>query len=137
MNAKTFQVVNDIAKRVRVWAEEQAVIRGFDEVLCGMCASASAKLHQELQEVGVESKILYSCSETYGDHCFVVVDGHIVDVTATQFEYFDFEPVVIRAINKHDVGHYRFWRATQTFKNAIELINFQVANEWPEEQMAA
>lgn len=137
MNTVTYLAVRKIAKTVRAWAEQEAVRLGFGSELAGMCASASAKIHHMLKDIGIDSKIVYSNSETYGDHCYVLVHNHIVDVTATQFEYYDFEPIVMMPLEKKVVRHYRFWRGTQTFETVVDLITFQQANDWPSEQMAA
>src|SRR5258705_13818491 len=76
-----------ITQRARYWAEDYVQEEWnegnewFDNDLCGMCAIASAKLWLELKAVGYEPMIVWSPVE----HFFVLLDGHVIDITATQY----------------------------------------------------
>ena len=84
--------VIEIAKRVREKCEKFAMsedAREYDfykcEDLACMCAVASHHLWRTLQKAG------YDCNFIEGEwdydvcHCWVEIDDHILDVTATQF----------------------------------------------------
>ena len=79
-NPATDPRVLHIAKRTRAWAEALARRHGFPPDLCGLCATASAQLMLALRAKGYDAVF----HENYG-HCFVVLNGYIIDITATQF----------------------------------------------------
>lgn len=88
----------EIAEEVRVWGE---ILEANDicfENLRGLCAICSVELFVRLQERGF--KPLFCLNSM---HAFIIVDDHIVDVTATQFRYFDNKKILI--LHREDSTH--------------------------------
>ncbi len=111
-----------IAKKVRSWAEEKALEWEFPSDLMGMCAIASAKLHESLKHAGFPSKIGYN-----PDHCFVIYKGFVLDVTATQFK--EEEPVMVARRND-----YWFHNEEHVFADVVNLKRIQRQHRWPRSQ---
>lgn len=75
-----------IAKQVRKTIERtQSKTRFWSKDLCGACAVASTILAERLIEAGFKDAKICIATEGFGSHCFVYVNKHIVDITATQF----------------------------------------------------
>ena len=84
-----------IAERVRERCEFVAMhTKGYefseDKTLYCMCGIASVALSRELRRNGIRNKIVYGDfkkneSAWGSDHCWVGVEGHVIDITATQF----------------------------------------------------
>lgn len=73
------------AKEVRVWAEDLARTTGRDtQSLKGMCAIAAFELFDRLMaDPKLRGRAIVFAKSEF--HAFVMVDGLVVDVTATQF----------------------------------------------------
>ena len=123
--------VQEIATRVRKWAERSNIGRGkpFPSDLCGMCAIAAAKLFTELKKEGFDARIV-----TNDHHCFVQIRDWIIDVTATQFG----QPPVLfirRQLMNRSMDK-TWWRANKSFRSARDLRDYQIKVGWPQEQTA-
>lgn len=120
-----------LAVIVRRWAERRA----WDDELCGMCARASAQLWRRLRRAGIKAMLGYAERHRNRSPChvFVLCDGLVVDVTATQFGR---DQIVIRRAGAAKQEAW-FWRARHTFSDPIALNDHQVALGWPPEQRAA
>lgn len=142
MNKTTLKTVRRIALRVRKWAEKlqksPEASGCWDTDLCGMCAIASTRLHLRLQENGVPSEVVFGWG-----HAFVVIDDKfVVDITATQFPEYLGEmfprrvPKVLIVEWKKllMLGEYAPWHPNASFKDPINIEQFQLDEEWPEEQ---
>ena len=122
-----------IATDVRYWAEGRC--RPGDEDLNGWCAKASGQLFRELQEEGIEAEIhMWSWHNDESAHVFVVVEDHVVDVTATQFGPFRNKPVLI--MHKREAEAHEFYRMEKVFADADELRRHQKKTRWPNNQVA-
>jgi hypothetical protein len=123
--------IAEIAHKTRAWAEKKANYGLFCRDLTGFCARGAAELHIRLRRAGFASQIgvfdprLYEDSNACGGHAFVMVQEHVVDITATQF---GLKPVEIVPF-----GPYRkdreFWHATFAFDRLKDFINH--IQEWP------
>jgi hypothetical protein len=73
------------AKKVRAWAEDIARNTGRDaQTLKGMCAIAAFELFSRLKaDPKLRGRTIVFAKSEF--HAFVLVDGLVVDVTATQF----------------------------------------------------
>ncbi len=130
MNRVTLKQVESIAAEVRSWAQEKATRANMNaRALRGWCAISSAKLQRELMNAGIESAIHYN-----NGHCFVVVEDHVVDVTATQFHAFERQPVLILHLKEAEEHH--FYQTLKTFKYPSELRDYQIRQNWPKKQIA-
>jgi hypothetical protein len=82
-----------LAKAVRKSAENYTKRAGdgheFDQDLGGMCAIASRALWRVLKNHGYKPKFVHTGD---GFHCWVELDGWILDVTATQFNGGMYDP---------------------------------------------
>lgn len=127
------RIIN-IAQRVRNWCQEKADWSDYNaDDLNGWCAIAAGQLHRELSKLGIRSTIhMY---DQYGEcHVFVVVDDHVVDVTATQFREFSHKPVVLMHMKEAEV--YEFYRSDRIFDSVHALRQHQRADGWNSRQIA-
>lgn len=99
------QEVIDLAHKVRVAVEELA--NGLEpswmivkEDLAGMCAVASRALCTVLRNHGYKAKFVLA-QYCFGSHCWVELDGWIIDITATQFGS-NYPPVHIVGISSYN-----------------------------------
>lgn len=124
---ETLQKVLDIANEARAWAEKKQRNYQFfyAQNLCGMCAKASGYLFEQLKEAGIPAKLALT-----SNHCFVLVDNHIVDITATQFGR---EKVMVKELKDED-GH--FWREPMIFEDIEVLVRYQQKAGWEYHQLA-
>lgn len=122
-----------VAKRVRLWTEQQAKKSRYNQKnLLGWCAISSAQLFRELKNEGVDARI--HVKDYYNCHCFVVVDDHVVDVTATQFTEFKNSPIVIMHIKEAE--QYGFYNTDEVFEFPDQLRTHQLKTKWPKKQIA-
>lgn len=131
MNNELKRIVVAAAKRARAWAQAEA---GPHHNLCGWCAKASARLYAELSAHGIKPAICMTNTENQGSHVFLLLDDHVVDVTATQFQEFENKPVVIMH-SKEAEQHY-FYQPSEMFDTPARLRSYQRRHGWPEYQMA-
>jgi hypothetical protein len=133
MNANLQAIVVAIATDVRYWAEGRA--SSPYSKLDGWCARASAELFKQLKEEDIDASI-HVWNENTGEiaHVFVVVDDHVVDVTATQFPEFEDKPVVI--LHQREAEAYEFYQTKHVFHSVQELLKYQKKSRWPASQMA-
>ena len=122
-----------IAKACREWAEKFAKkTDDYPKNLCGMCAIASAKVFIELKNKGYRPELRLWMGE-WGGHCFVVVDDHIVDITATQFP--DFSDSKVLVIHEREADMFEFYKTTKVFETVKQLQKHQKNTKWPTEQI--
>jgi hypothetical protein len=123
MDKTLFDTVLGIATDVRYWAEGRAEGDDIpDLTLRGYCAIASAELFRQLKAAGLDSEIhVWECPETADSHAFIVVEDHVVDVTATH----------VREAEVH-----QYWNSSYSFKSVEALIKRQKKDRWPREQIA-
>lgn len=125
--------VQDIAQDVRDWAEDKAEWDGHD--LTGWCAKASAELFKRLSRAGVKAEIHMWVSPVCDSaHVFIVVEDHVVDVTATQFREFRNHPIVIKHVREAEV--YDHWQSCDMFTSVKALRRQQMRDDWPADQVA-
>lgn len=127
--------VHEIALRVRAWAEESAEKRGGDDDgrLTGWCAIASAELHTRLQRANIPAEIHLS-NVGISCHVYVVVDDHVVDVTASQFPAFKNETVLIK--HQRELEKHWFYSNSEIFNSAKALRKNQIKVGWVKHQIA-
>jgi predicted esterase YcpF (UPF0227 family) len=84
---------------------------------------------------GIKAEIhAWTCGVTDAAHVFVVVEDHVVDVTATQFWQFSESPVVV--LHQREAEAHEFYRTVAAFKSVQELLVWQKKSHWPGDQMA-
>jgi hypothetical protein len=133
MNATLVKVL-DIAVEVRAWAEAAAAKQGkIHGHLNGWCAIASGELHKRLLKAKVRAE-LHMALDEIGCHVYVVVEDHVVDVTATQFREFKHDPVVIK--HHKEIDHLWFYQSGEVFHSARDLRKYQLREGWPNNQVA-
>jgi hypothetical protein len=127
--------VYDIALAVRAEVEVLAHHRGDDrEDLNGWCAIASGKLHNRLVKEGIDRAEIHMASDNQGScHVFLMVDDHVLDITATQFQHFLNEAVLIR--HHREVDHHWYYESSQMFRTAKELRKNQLKTGWTKKQI--
>ncbi len=133
MTRSDLRKVRSIAKHVRTWSERVAERRGFEPDLNGLCAVAAGKLHKLLREAGFKSVIALN-----DGHGFVLLNGYVVDVTATQFEGFEKRPVVVERlthIRRREMGD--TWRIHNTFISRSKARDHQLDQGWSADSVVA
>jgi hypothetical protein len=129
------------AKGTRFFLEGLEEFRGSK--LGGACAIGTAHLFQKLTDLGLKPKAvvvaLFFPGDKYqfGEHCFIEIDGHVLDVTATQFQRHAkryMNDIEFCSISKDLRKQYFFWanRKRRTF-STIEAF-MQETKDWPEYQ---
>lgn len=125
--------VEAIATDVRFWAEGRASDIQLD--LNGWCARASAELFRQLAEEGIQAEIhAWTSANDAEAHVYVVVDDHIVDVTATQYRPFRNTPIVV--MHQREAEVHEFYRTVEVFHSVQDLRDWQKKNRWPPDQIA-
>jgi len=133
LNSNLLSTVLSIATDVRYWAEGRA--SNDCENLRGWCARASAELFKQLTMEGIKAEIhAWTCGVTDAAHVFVVVEDHVVDVTATQFWQFSESPVVV--LHQREAEAHEFYQTVASIKSVQELLVWQKKSHWPGDQMA-
>ena len=134
MDLLTKARVEDVAAIVRYWAEDRADM-GKEDDLTGWCAKASAKLFKQLQQQGIAAEIhVWVHAASPESHVYLVVDSHVVDVTATQFRQFRNTPVLI--MHEREAQAYEFYHTTLVFHSVEALRKWQKKERWPFDQIA-
>lgn len=128
------EAVRPIAKKARLWAARNRSSKGrdFGETLEGMCAVAAAELHRMLCRAGFSPRIALRNTTRDGCHCFVLVEGLLVDVTATQFGLGEVEILPLDETKR--LGH-PFWKWSRLFDNVEDLARHLEKTQWPDEQI--
>lgn len=125
--------ISEIAKSVRIWVENKEIRlhpHKPDLTLTGWCAIASAQLLRKLKNAGIECEIHLHDSDWC--HAFVVVEDHVIDVTATQFNEFRRTPVLM--LHFKEAEQYRFYQTDQVFYYPSLLRDYQIRHGWPKDQ---
>jgi hypothetical protein len=77
---KNTKMLIKLAHKVRDAFEEISQKESLPTNLCGLCLRSSVQLFLAAQYFGINIQVIG------GDgHCYTMCDGHIIDVTATQF----------------------------------------------------
>lgn len=126
--------VSSLIKEARQWCEDYAVDSPFSADLSCMCAIASSYLSNRFHQYGINHQIAIYDTPDFG-HCFIIYDGHIIDITATQFDSSTkkFKPIEIVKLNTVDLEKFPFWEPTHLFCNAEQLLTFQLESGWSQE----
>lgn len=139
--------IKKIAQQTRAWAHRHRHKVDVEEDLCGMCAIAAGELHKRLKVAGFSAVIALRNTEDEG-HAFVICEGHIVDVTATQFGWITtrgnnrnwerqrrLKPVeIVPLLPKKDRPY--FWQETAQYDSTKKLLARQKKSGWPTQQLA-
>lgn len=134
MNSVLLKKLNRIATRVRKGMERFAPtvnekVNGDMQDLNCYCAIASHALMTALKKAGIPAKLVVgyfdedeewdyndeSDNQLDANHCWVEIEGHYMDITATQFAQYSEEKVVILA--KEDADLYYPYTFPKTIKN--------------------
>ncbi len=113
----------EIAHKTRRWAEACSRHSHFGLSLVGFCAKGSARLYTNLVEAGFPAQIGL-CDKVDESHAFVMVQDHVVDITATQF---GLKPVEIVPTSIKDAQS--FWRTDFIFDRLEDFLT-QI-HDWP------
>lgn len=120
-----------LAGGVRHWCEALAAKSLASPDLQGYCAIASARLWSELTRAGIAAEIWEA--QAWCNHVYVIVDDHVVDVTATQFPPFRNCPVVIQHVKSAELLWW--WRQDRPHASDRALHRHQIRSGWPQDQI--
>lgn len=132
MDSDIYETVYQQAKDVRQWAWELATQIDRNNRLAGWCAVCSTELWHRLEAVGISAELHFHCDRMVGSHVFLLVDNHIIDITATQFDEFRHVPIVI--IPSYEGKNYSFYATKKVFHRADKLRSYIVSQDWPPNQ---
>jgi hypothetical protein len=99
--------------------------------LDGFCAFGAVFLFDALREKGLTPKLAVAEDDDDSGHCFVLCEGHVVDVTATQFGKEAVEIVPVARVSESEW----FWVPQRLFSATTEFVDFLDEAEWPEYQI--
>lgn len=136
MNRTLRTTVINSARKIRAWCEAENVSQGGPKYtnFSGWCAIASARLFQELTTAGIQPEINMAVDGDTGvSHVFLVVDDHVVDITATQFEPFQDKKLVIMHAKEAEV-HW-FYQPKESYRSVNKLREAQISRNWPKSQL--
>jgi hypothetical protein len=135
MDQHTLSKVQEISEEVRDWTEQLAEKKTSNKRLAGYCAIASARLHKELGRIGINAELhVWNDPAGRSAHVFVVVDDYVIDVTATQFQQFINQPIVI--MHHREAETYPFYNSSEIYKNSAMLRKAQLRQGWTIDQVA-
>lgn len=125
--------VKHLSEEVRYRAETFARRENRPDSMAGMCAIASGWLSDKFHLEGIEHTIAMWKSQ-HLRHVFLLVDDHVVDITATQFRGFGNKPLVI--MHEREAINYEHWEPCEYFNHSGELRKEQLREKWYSEQIA-
>jgi hypothetical protein len=119
--------IYEVAEEIRQWAE--TIVRsvdkdnpqGWDSELTNMCAMVSSVLAHRLHSLGFTSAKLADS----GDHTFVIYEGYVLDLTATQFG--DFDRIMVEQFE-------RVKKTTVMWNEIKHLPKFEI-NPWDDAEL--
>lgn len=100
----------------------------------GFCAIASIKLYEEIIKYYPESQVLFCVSEIRfpkGDHCYLEVDKHVLDITAEQFCDLDTNITFI----KLELADKRVYNPIKKLDNVEEFKSFLRFRQWSDNEI--
>ena len=119
-----------VARRVRAWTQLKANRAHYNpHNLCGWCAISAAYFFRELSKENIDAELHY-----VSGHCFVVVDDHVVDITASQFD--EFENVEILILHIKEAEQHWFYQSSKVFSSPSRLRDHQLKERWPSREIA-
>lgn len=121
--------VRSVAEKTRKLVE---TTRPPGNNLMGLCAIASAKLFVALEAEGIKSEIAVYRRDNGFSHVFLIVDDHVVDITATQFVRFCTNPVVI--LHEREADVHEFYRYNYKYSGVKSLRMHQKKHNWSSAQ---
>jgi len=145
-NAQRILLFRNIAERARQWAEhvidtEWAAHNMYGPTMSGFCALAAIELFRRLYNAGFDPRLVLSTDTgqpyiyardgciDYGEgHCYVLCDGYVIDITATQFGK---KKIEIRG--QRNIRNEWFWNPVLTFKTISGFRRRLLADCWGEE----
>lgn len=128
MNQVDRDTILNAATLVRHWAVVKAQQAKMDSDLCGMCAIASAELFRSLANLGYKPEI-HVWENNWNAHCFVVVEDHVCDVTATQFGLHD---VILEHVK--ETAEWEFYTSIHQFNDVESFAKWQKKVKWARHQ---
>ncbi len=129
------RLIYQIAKRCREVSEKfvgSLDAHGFDffstsdnpDLSC-FCACASWFLAHKLKEKGIPALVIMgNVGEDENNHCWVEVEGNIVDITATQFLFAKNKPVIVASYKEYE----------QYYGRGRIIESIEISRSWPDTQ---
>ena len=116
-----------IAKDIRENLEkfnERNNFNYYGKTLGGACAVTSGELHKQLKAKGLNPVIKHGHATDYTEHLWIEVQGLLIDLTYTQYEY-QVDPVVCFDLNSEDYKKY-----LTRWTEVSEITNFEKELGW-------
>ena len=125
---KTVKSIRSIAKDTREWAEEISVQYedSDEEHLSCLCAITSFEIFTFLLSYGFKPEFVHNRC-----HCFVEVNGYIVDITASQFNS-KLPKIIVRKRKNLPARDREIWEPL--FRCTTPKQIKKSLHDWPDEQ---
>lgn len=120
MNIHLKPVLNIIRKELEIIALPFGF---YDSGLCGMCALSAGRVNDVLSTFTNNSTIIVNQLDEREYHVFNMLDGVVIDLTATQFG------VKKKVFMEHSSNDWED-KDTYWFQEIMEFGNFDELNEW-------
>jgi len=120
-----------IGKKARAWAERTAKKEHFGSELSGLCARSAVQLYTLLSQNSIEATIVYNRAHF---HFFVLVEGYVIDVTATQFLNTYDKPVLV--LPTEETSQYPQYTIDLVFPAPQKVAFYQKRTHWPTNQIS-
>jgi len=128
LDKRVISIARNVRRRIERLAKKPAYSTSPKYLDC-MCAIASYALYNELKKLGykdvsfVEGQCKWLTNNDNANHCWVTLDGHIIDLTFTQFD------TTARKVSVFKTSNVLF-KQVRTNKKALNAIE----KNWPPEQ---
>lgn len=130
MNSATRDIILAIATDVRNWTQSEADRKDYrPDDLGGWCAIASGKLFTELKKENFKPVMAHD----HDGHFFVLVEDHVVCVTATQFMTFKNVPVLLK--HENEMAGVKYYEVDDIYEDIMEVRKYQKKHRWPSDQI--
>jgi hypothetical protein len=140
MDKKKKAIALSIARKNRAWLKRHAGRKGSypsvypKDLACG-CAIVSVRLLKSLKLKGFKDVSIVGNSS----HCFLILEDHVLDVTATQFSPFEDTPVLfmkmedLQELCKSNRKNF-WWEIETQVTTPREFLKWQKQVRWAEDQ---
>lgn len=128
MNIRNY--IRSIAKTTRAWADKVAPKHGIPKDLNCFCAIGAKRLYKDLKKAGLRAWIAVNDTDEFDSHVFVVCNGYIVDITASQFGESD---IFIKKIGSEPLS--KHWNMNKIFNSERAFTRYLKETDWPLEQI--
>lgn len=120
----TKDIINGVAFRHRLWANQNYKRFNMNRNMTGMCGIITGRILRALEARGIKNFYAGISKDVLGSHVFAISKDLIIDVTATQFG--EEEICILPSDGRTEW----YWKPFLVLHDADSLIRWQHENEW-------